>query len=193
MDAAELDLVRRARAGDADAFGGIVQLYSRTLWRAAWRVLGDGEAAEDAVQDAFLHAWRALDRFDDRSELSTWLYRIAVNAALDRWRQNRRRPAPAPLPQAPDGELLSATTEPSPLRRAASAEVARRTRRALVGLPAAERTAFLLRHFEGRSIAEIAAALGTRESAAKQAVFRAVRKLRSILAPLMEASHVESI
>ncbi len=193
MDAAELDLVGRARAGDADAFGGIVQLYSRTLWRAAWRVLGDGEAAEDAVQEAFLHAWRALDRFDDRSELSTWLYRIAVNAALDRWRQNRRRPAPAPLPQAPDGELLTATAEPSPLRRAASAEVARRTRRALVGLPAAERTAFLLRHFEGRSIAEIAAALGTRESAAKQAVFRAVRKLRSILAPLMEASHVESI
>ena len=61
------------------------------LWRAAFRVLDDPIAAEDAVQDGFLNAWRALDRFDEKAELSTWLYRIVINAAIDHRRERRRR------------------------------------------------------------------------------------------------------
>lgn len=192
MEPDELDWVRRARGGDTEAFRGIVERYSRPLWKAAWRVLDDPEGAEDAVQTAFLRAWRALDRFDERAELSTWLYRIAVNAAID-LRRSRRRAAPvsAPLPEDLDGEVSAASDEPGPHRRAVSSEVARRTRAALAELPDAERTAFLLRHFEGRSIAEIALALGKRENAAKQSVFRAVRKLRRALGPLTELSHGE--
>jgi RNA polymerase sigma-70 factor (ECF subfamily) len=83
------------------------------------------------------------------------------------------------------------SAEPDPHRRAVSGEIARRTRAALERLPDAERTALLLRHFEGRSIAEIARALGRGENAAKQTVFRAVRKLRAALGPLTETSHVE--
>src|SRR5580765_8173935 len=99
MEAAELERVRRARNGDAEAFRGIVEAYSRPLWRAAYRVLDDTAAAEDAVQEAFLRAWRALDRFDEKAELSTWLYRIAINAAIDLKRERRRREAQAgPLP-----------------------------------------------------------------------------------------------
>ena len=192
MDADELALVRGARSGDAEAFRGIVERYSRPLWKAAWRVLGDAEAAEDAVQNAFLRAWGALDRFDERAELATWLYRIAVNAAID-LRRARRRAAPfgASLPLDLDGEPAAASDDPGPHRRAVSSQVAQRTRAALEKLPDAERTAFLLRHFEGRSIAEIARALGKRENAAKQSVFRAVRKLRRVLGPLTELSHGE--
>lgn len=190
MEPTDLQLVRRARDGDTEAFRGIVEAYSRLLWRAAWRVLGDGEAAEDAVQEAFLRAWRALDRFDESAELSTWLYRIVVNAAIDQRRSRRRRqPISEPLFEDFDGAPHVPSAEPDPHRRALSREIADRTRAELDRLPAAERTAFLLRHFEGRSIAEIAAALGRGENAAKQAVFRAVRKLRRALGPLTELSH----
>jgi RNA polymerase sigma-70 factor (ECF subfamily) len=192
MEAEELELVRRVRSGDADAFRGIVDRYSRTLWKAAWRVLGDGDAAEDAVQDAFLRAWRSFGSFDDRAELATWLYRIAVNAAIDLSRKRRRTfGADVPLPEDLDGEVTTPSEEPSPERRVTSGEVARRARATLEGLSDAERTAFLLRHFEGRSIAEIARALGKNENATKQSVFRAASKLRTALAPFVEVSHGE--
>jgi RNA polymerase sigma-70 factor (ECF subfamily) len=193
MDAAELECVRRARRGDTGAFRSIVDAYSQPLWRAAFRILGDAAAAEDAVQETFLRAWRALDRFDERAELSTWLYRIATNAAIDLRRERKRRePFAGSLPQDFDGQLTAISTAPDPYRTAAWRDLVDHAQEAIAGLPEAERTAILLRHFEGRSIAEIAAALGAKESAAKQAVFRAVHKLRAVLAPLMEVSRGES-
>jgi RNA polymerase sigma-70 factor (ECF subfamily) len=188
MEANERELVRRMRTGDPDAFRELVESYSRPLFKAAWRVLGDGEAAEEAVQVAFVRAWRGLDTFDDRAELATWLYRIAVNAAIDLRRRERRRPA-EPLPTDLDGEPRTRSAEPDPYRRAVSSEIARRTREAIAELTPAERTALLLRHFEGRPIAEIARALGKGENATKQTVFRAVRKLRLALGPLTELRH----
>ena len=189
MDMAELDLVRRAGRGDTEAFREIVETHSRFLWRAAFRILGDGAAAEDAVQSAFLHAWRALGRFDDRAQLSTWLYRIVTNAAIDLRRERMRRQALAgALPEDDRGEVTLVSQEAGPHRHAVWREIADRARETIAGLPEVERTAVLLRHFEGCSTAEIARALGRDESAAKHAVFRAVRKLRSALVPLMEVS-----
>jgi len=192
MDASELELVRRARDGDAEAFRRIVETYSKTLWGAAWRVLGDADAAEDAVQEAFLRAWRSFATFDDRAELSTWLYRVAVNAAIDlRRKRTRAESRSAEMPLDFDGELAVAGAEPDAHRRLESAEIARATRETLATLSDAERTAFLLRHYEGRPIAEIALALGKNENATKQSIFRAVRKLRLALAPHVEWSHAE--
>ena len=194
MDAAELELVRRARGGDPEAFRGIVETYSRPLWRAAYRVLNDDAAAEDAVQNAFLHAWRALDRFDERAELSTWLYRIAINAAIDHRRERTRRETFAgALPEDASGQVAVRSGEADPLRHAVWRQLVDRAQDAIAKLSEAERTAILLRHFEGCSIAEIARALGGDESAAKQAVFRAVRKLRAVLGPLMEVPRGESV
>ena len=194
MEAAELERVRRARGGDAEAFRGIVEDYSRPLWRAAFRVLDDHAAAEDAVQDAFLHAWRALDRFDEQAELSTWLYRITINAAIDHRRERKRRDARSgPLPEDFDGQVTAPSIAADPHRHAYWREMAGHAQEAISGLPEAERTAILLRHFEGRSIAEIARVLGGGENAAKQAVFRAVRKLRAVLGPLMEISRGEAV
>jgi RNA polymerase sigma-70 factor (ECF subfamily) len=194
MDAAELDRVRRARGGDADAFRGIVEVYSRPLWRAAFRILGDPEASEDAVQDGFLRAWRALDRFDERAELSTWLYRIVINAAIDLRRERRRRePLSGVLPEDFNGQARAVSVAPDAHRNAYARELVDRAQEAISNLPDAERTAILLRHFEGRSIAEIATVLRCGESGAKQAVFRAVHKLRAVLGPLMEVSRNESV
>jgi len=194
MEAAELERLRRARSGDADAFRGIVETYSRPLFRAAFRVLGDAASAEDAVQDAFLRAWRSLDRFDERAELSTWLYRIAINAAIDHRRERSRREASAgPLPEDFHGQVAVASEAPDAHRQAYSRELVDRAQQAISSLPEAERIAILLRHFEGASIAEIAGVLGGGENSAKQAVFRAVRKLRAVLVPLMEVSRGESV
>lgn len=194
MDVAELEGVRRAKRGDQEAFRRIVEVYSQPLWRAAYRILGDSAAAEDAVQEAFLRAWRALDRFDDRAELSTWLYRIAMNAAIDLRRERKRRePMSAPIPEDFDGQVRARSSEPDPQKTALWRDLVDRAQEAIAGLPEAERTAILLRHFEGCSIAEIAQALGAGENAAKQAVFRAVHKLRAVLGPLMEVSRHESM
>ena len=194
MDSAELERVRRARSGDQEAFRGIVESHSRPLFRAAYRVLGDAGAAEDAVQEAFLRAWRALSRFDEKAELSTWLYRITINAAVDVRRERKRHGAmDAQLPEDLDGQLSTRSDAPDAHRHAVSRDAVSRAREAIDELPDAERTAILLRHFEGCSIAEIARALGSGESAAKQAVFRAVRKLRTVLAPHVEMSRGETV
>jgi RNA polymerase sigma-70 factor (ECF subfamily) len=194
MEAAELETVRRARAGDAEAFRGIVEAYSRPLWKAAFRVLGDAEAAEDAVQETFLRAWKALDRFDERAVLSTWLYRIAINAAIDlRRERGRRQTFAGPLPEDFHGQVTVKASEPDQHRQAFGRELIARAREVIAGLPESERTAILLRHFEGCTTAEIAHVLGGDENAAKQVVFRAVRKLRAVLTPLMEVSRNETV
>jgi RNA polymerase sigma-70 factor (ECF subfamily) len=188
---ADLGAIRRVRAGDPEAFGELVAAHSRTVYRIAWRIVGEGGAAEDAVQETFLRAYRFLDRFDDRAEFGTWIHRIAVNAAIDELRKHRRERTfreDLPPEEGVDAPPIP-STEPAPDRVALSSELGRAVRAALGHLSADERAAFVLRHFEGRSIAEIGATLGKRENATKQSIFRAVRKLRRTLAPLMETSH----
>jgi len=198
MTDAERAAIRETRAGNPDAFAVLVRLHSRTLYRLAVRIVGDPERAEDVVQEALLRAFRALDRFDDRGEILPWLRRIAANAAIDELRRRRREQpladeSPGPWRESGDGHpaRLPASTEPSPDRRTASAQVGRAARRALAGLSPDERAAFLLRHVEGCSIAEISRALGKRENATKQSIFRAVRKLRRSLAAWTEVRREE--
>lgn len=186
MDPRESDLVRRVLAGDTDAFEGLVAAHSRAVYGLALRVTGNAQAAEDAVQETFLRAFRFLARFDQRAELGTWLHRIAVNAAIDQGRRTRReRAARIDLPEEGDLALSGIPTpEAGPERRTLDAEIRRRTESALAELSPSERAAFVLRHCEGRSIAEISSTLGKRENATKQSIFRAVRKLRVALAPI---------
>ncbi len=194
MDVTELEWIRRARRGDAAAFRRIVETYSQPLWRAVYRILGDPASAEDAVQEAFLRAWRALDRFDEQAQLSTWLYRIAINAAIDQKRERKRRePFSAALPEDFTGQMTARSTGADPHETAEWRNLVDHARKVISGLPEAERTAILLRHFEGCSIAEIAGVLGAGESAAKQAVFRAVHKLRAALSPHMETARNEPV
>ncbi len=186
MEGHEPAVVDRARKGDADAFRELVERYSDKIFRLAYRITGEEGTAEDAVQETFLRAYRWLHRFDARAQFGTWLYRIAVNTTIEMTRKQKRHRhhQPVPEPGEPDfmGSLPSAA--PGPERLALSQEVEQAVRAAMGELTPLERAAFVLRHFEGRSIAEICAHLGLGESAGKHAIFRAVRKLRGALAPL---------
>jgi RNA polymerase sigma-70 factor (ECF subfamily) len=172
--------IARARSGDAAAFRHLVDANSAALFRVCARVTGDRALAEDALQEAFLNAFRHLADFDGRSQFSTWLYRIAVNAALAQVR--KRRYLEVAWPGGDDTPLLDpADNSPTPDRQAMSADIRREVDAELARMTPIERAAFVLRHQEGRSLEEISAALSLNVSAAKQAIFRAVRKLRAAL------------
>ncbi len=182
------DAVARAKAGDADAFRELVERHGRAVFRVAYRITGRTEDAEDVVQETFLRAYRQLDRFESRSNFGTWLHRIAANCAVDLLRGRPRREM---TEEAETLERLSAgdATEalPSPERATLGREMSDRVRQALEKLTEIERAAFTLRHFEGHSIQEIGRALGLNTSATKHSIFRAVKKVRKELTPLLKA------
>jgi RNA polymerase sigma-70 factor (ECF subfamily) len=188
MEGNDLDLVERARAGDTDAFRELVDRHSRTMFKTAFRLTGNEADADDLVQEALLRAYRKLDKFDGRSQFGTWLYRITVNCGMDLMRKKSRRQARAAMDERVILDSVVAD-DPRPDRLALSGEIGRAVESVLRTLSPMERAAFVLRHFEGRSIAEIGELLGVRSGATKHAVFRAVKKLRAELGPLVEESH----
>lgn len=160
------------------AFGRLVQAHAQQVFRVCYRVAGSEALAEDAVQETFVKAWRKLAGFDGRAAFSTWLHRIAVNAALEQLRREKRFDA-EPEPDVPGPEWTDAA--PTPDRVVDSAAAAARITTAMSQLSPLERTAFVLRHFQEMPLIEICEALGLRQSAAKQAIFRAVKKMRAAL------------
>lgn len=177
--------VARAGAGDAAAFRHLVEAHSSALFRVCARITGDKALAEDAVQEAFFNAYRHLREFDGRSAFSTWLHRIGVNAALEQMRKRNR--VETALPDGEDGnDFLAASLDspPGPERHALSAEIRRDLQTELARMSAIERAAFVLRHHEGQSLEDISATLSLSISSSKQAIFRAVRKLRAALEPM---------
>jgi RNA polymerase sigma-70 factor (ECF subfamily) len=185
LDAAAVKLVR---AGDRDAFRPIVERYSDMLFRLAYRITNNEADAEEVVQETFLRAYRKLDSFNGRSSVSTWLFRIAANCSLDLL--DRRKTQPQLLVRHADEDESSPeehvpSKQPNPERMAYNAEMQANIATALESLTSVERTAFVLRHVEGCSVEEIAAALNVRAGAARHSVFRAVEKMRKFLAPAM--------
>jgi RNA polymerase sigma-70 factor (ECF subfamily) len=186
MDGTDAAIIAQVRAGDSDAFRVLVERHSRNIFRLAYRMVGNEPDAEDVVQDTFLRAFRQIGRFESRANFGTWLYRIAVNCALDLLRQRPRQAvALEPEPDEREERAEDPNLAASPERLAFSAEVQLRVAAALSELSPAERAAFLLRHFEGHSIEEIGHVLGLRTSATKHTVFRAVRKMREALQPVL--------
>src|SRR6266581_9015024 len=91
MEDSDAVAVARARAGDQDAFGMLVERHSIRLFQVAYRMTGNEQDAEDVVQESFLRAYKQLDRFESRAGFATWLHRIAVNCSLDLLRKRKRR------------------------------------------------------------------------------------------------------
>ncbi len=178
-------LVARALDGDNDAFRVLVERHSRSVFQLAFRMTGNEQDAEDVVQETFLRAFRNLKRYESRSQFSTWLYRIAANYSVDLIR-TRRHFADHEKPETGHDWLSEvASSAPSADQLAFSGQVRGSIQNAMNELTAQERTAFVLRHYEGLSVEEISAALGVGVNAAKHSVFRAVRKLRRALEPLV--------
>ena len=163
------------------------------VFRTAYRITGNAADAEDVAQEAFLRAYQKLEQFAGNANFATWVYRIAANYAIDRLRQRKNEDARREQPQRvaegePDTDPLSEVKDraPSPERLAGSAQLAARMKEALDTLTPAERTAIVMRHWDGCGIEEIAAVLKSNTSAAKNTVFRAVQKLRSALKPFVD-------
>jgi len=185
--------VAQVLGGDRDAFRVLVERHSRRLFRLAYRMTGNEQDAEEIVQDAFVRAYRKLDRFESRANFGTWLYRICANCALDRMRKQRTEDAHRePAREEEDAGVgpleLAASNAPSPDRLVMSGELGAGVRAAMEQLSATERAAFVLRHVDGHSIEEIAKSLGLNIGATKNSVFRAVQKLRRQLEPLVSAT-----
>jgi RNA polymerase sigma-70 factor, ECF subfamily len=185
--------VERTLAGDRDAYRLLVERHSRNVFRLAYRMTGNQHDAEEVVQEAFLRAYQKLRQFESRANFGTWVYRIAANYAIDRMRQKKSEDSRRELParETEDGaefDLMSSVPDaaPSPERLAQSGQLAARMRVALRELSEAERTAFVMRHWNGAGIEEIAQALESSTSAAKNTVFRSVQKLRKALEPFVE-------
>ena len=179
MDLTDRECVDAIRNGDPDAYRDLVFRYSGTVFRAARRITGNDADAEEVVQDTFLRGYLQIGRFELRADFGTWIYRIAVNCSIDLLRKRKGQPALAgdALPQAVDGAV-------GPERLLLSAELAARWRMAMARLTEVEAAAFSLRHMEDRSMNEIAELLAINLGSAKQALFRAVQKLRREMAPL---------
>lgn len=180
MELSDEAAVLAVRAGNRDEFRVLVEKYSRAVFRLAYRMTGNQQDAEDVVQEAFLRAFKQLNRYESRSSFSTWLYRIAANYSLDLIRARRSTDA------VEDVVLTEPTAGPERLLE--SVQVQETLDMALGSLTQQERTAFVLRHYEGLSIEEISGTLGINNNAAKHSVFRAVQKLRKALAPLRGAT-----
>ncbi|MFL6633678.1 MAG: RNA polymerase sigma factor [Massilia sp.] len=183
-------LLRRIRAGDRDAFTDLMRRFNRRLYRVARSVLRDDAEAEDALQDAYLQAYRALPTFRGESALGTWLTRIVVNAALMRQRKTGRLAEVIEL-GADFGSDDAAVTRPANVRldEPAQPELAAlraQTRRLIEAgidkLPAAFRTVFVLRAVEELTVEETAATLGIPEATVRTRHFRARAMLREALA-----------
>jgi RNA polymerase sigma-70 factor (ECF subfamily) len=181
--------VAQARAGDEDAFRVLVERHSRSIYRLAYRMTGRPEDAEDVVQETFVRAYRQLARFESRSNFATWLYRIGFNCAIDYMRARPHRES-SETDETLD-RLSGTSTTPSMDDLVYAGQIGERMQRALESLSSQERAAFLMRHYHGCSIDEICTTLGLRSNAAKHSIFRAVRKMRVALRPLMDA-RVES-
>lgn len=176
MDAEDLRLVEAFRRGEESAFTALVIKYREGVYRVARRMLGSHEDAADAAQEVFIRAYRALHRFDGRSRVYTWLYRITVNLCLDARGRLARIPVADDEDAAhnlPGGPLLEAETE--------NREVARLVAIAVGALPLRQRAMVVLRLYQDLPYSDIARIMGCSQGTVKATMFTALRKLRRAL------------
>ena len=185
----ETTLIAQLRAGDEAAFERVVRQYGGRLLAVARRIVGTEEDARDVVQDAFLNAFRSLDRFEGNAKLSTWLHRIAVNAALMKLRTRKRKPEqpldallPGFLEDGHFEERFQSWEEPidHAMERQENRELVRKK---IDELPESYRTVLVLRDIEGLDTEETANMLGLSVNATKIRLHRARQALRTMLAP----------
>lgn len=185
----EAALLARMRAGEDDAFEACVRAYSGQLLVIARRILKNEEDAQDAVQEAFLSAFKELSRFAGQSLLGTWLHRIVVNAALGRLRTRRRHPERSIEELLPHfGEDEHQIDPPAPWQEAAGALLLRKEAREVVQqsiarLPEIYRIVLLLRDIEGVDTEEAAGMLEVSAGVVKTRLHRARQALRTLLDP----------
>ena len=178
---ADSDLISRAAGGDPSAFQALVERHRSMVYRVAYQFAGNHHDAEDIAQEVFIKVYRSLDRFRQDSQLSSWMYRIVMNACID----HRRRHSPAGA--APFGEeaeqkmLNTPESRPDPEDHAYAEELGQVLETEIGRLPKGQRIVFVMRHHQGMKLCEIAGALGLAEGTVKRQLHAAVHRLRQAL------------
>lgn len=168
QEEADEALIARCRNGDGEGFAALVGRYQRPIFNLAYRMLGDREEARDVAQAAFLKALENLHRFDSRYKFFSWLYRIAMNEALDTLGQRGRQTELTDVHAADD----------DPVRDAQTADLGVRVRGALGALSPDHRAVLVLRHYEELSYEEIGRVLDLPDATVKSRLFEARERLR---------------
>jgi RNA polymerase sigma-70 factor (ECF subfamily) len=186
MTTQSIDIVA-LRQRDAQAFNQLVETYSPRVFNLALKMLGNPDLAEDILQETFVSAYGAIDRFAGRSHISTWLYRIAYNAVLMRLRKEKGTPDIQSLEDELDLDTLSVRDEweNAPEHRLLQSELLEKMDEALAHLSEALRVVFVLRDIEGLSTAQTVEVLDLSETAVKSRLHRARLALRQQLAPYL--------
>jgi RNA polymerase sigma-70 factor, ECF subfamily len=194
----DVNLAQLLAARDAQAVRLVTTRNNQRMFRAAWSILKQRSDAEDAVQTAYLRAFAAIEGFEGRSSLSTWLTRIVINEALGRKRAASRRRAlldgssVTVLDDYREKLMRGSTSGTSPEAEVARIQVRRLLEEAISGLPAGFRLVFVLREIEGMTVEATAEALGLKPATVKTRFLRARRRLQDALAPELSAALADS-
>src|SRR5476651_2424804 len=187
-DLPDIEIARRIALGDREAFELLMRRYNQTLYRTARSILKDDAEAEDAVQEAYILAYRAIGAFRGDAKLSTWLIRIVVNEAIARSRKRSRRAeiiqlgGEAESDANPGEESMNEATTEQPEHAAVRAQTRRLLEGKIDALPEVFRTVFVLRALEELTVEETAASLGIPAVTVRTRFFRAKGLLREALA-----------
>jgi RNA polymerase sigma-70 factor (ECF subfamily) len=187
----DIELARLCANRDREAVRHVVTANNQRLFRAAWSIVKDRAEAEEAVQAGYMSAFAAMDRFEGRSSLSSWMTRIIINEALGRLRSLRRRREQlesegVTLIESYRERLAQASAEPMPDVMVARAQLRLLIETSVGELPDDFRSVFVLREVEGMSVEETAEVLGIPAATVKTRLHRARRKLQQALAPEMK-------
>ena len=181
MMSADSDLISRAAGGDLSAFQALVERHRAMVYRIAYQFAGNHHDAEDIAQEVFIKIYRSLDRFRQDAQLTSWMYRIAMNACID----HRRRHRPGvigPFGEEAEQKILNTPEDtPGPEERAYAGELGRVLECEIGRLPHGQRVVFVMRHHQGMKLCEIADALGLAEGTVKRQLHAAVHRLRQAL------------
>lgn len=175
-------LIERARRGDLDAFNSLVDRYQVSVYNLCLRMLGGREAAEDATQETFLSAYRAIGRLQG-PQINAWFLRIAANACYDELRRRKRRPARSldEMLDDPERPLALVGDDPGPEDQSLRSELRRSIEQALLILPMDQRLAVILCDVEGLSYDEVAEVMRSSLGTVKSRVSRGRAKMRQLL------------
>ena len=194
----DANLAKLIGTRDAQAVRLVTTRNNQRMFRAAWSILKHRADAEDAVQTAYLRAFAAIDGFEGRSSLSTWLTRIVINEALGRRRAANRRRAQLDgssvtvLDDYREKLMRGSTSGTSPETEVARIQVRRLLEEAISALPAGFRLVFVLREIEGMTVEATAEALDLKPATVKTRLLRARRRLQDALAPELKSALAES-
>jgi RNA polymerase sigma-70 factor, ECF subfamily len=182
----DADLIRRAQAGDGDAYGKLVVKYQDLVYNAVYRMVNREDQAADIAQEAFVKGWRALASFEGRAQFGTWIYRIAINACISDRRGLKRRKATSlnsAMGGDPDGEggMDVADDAPEPVEQLVDNEKVKMVQEAIGELEHEFRTMIVLRDMEGRPYEEIAEVLEVPVGTVRSRLHRARQALKDKL------------